>query len=188
MHKTPQENEKYKVVMNTLTKDAIEHNTKLLIEASNRGDFDEVKRLIPVSDPKFNHSEALLSAVVNGYIDIVKLLIPVSDPKANYSWALLNAAHFGHADIVKLLIPVSDPKASSSYALQAAASKSEIIQLLLPFSDYYLAKQELLECNKNITVLQQCIDEYEALQQKERLISILDERFEKTNPSIKRKM
>ena len=90
---------------NQLTKDQIDKNTKQLIKASKKGDTEEVKRLISVSDPTMNDSEALKCSAEYGHIECVKLLIPVSDPKAEDSIALAWAAYNGHIDIVELLIP-----------------------------------------------------------------------------------
>lgn len=173
-----------------LTPKQISHNTSLLIDAAQQGRIQEVINLIPVSDPKATDSEALLSAVLNGYIDIVKLLLPVSDPKANYSSILRWAVYYGREEMVKLLIPVSDAKAKNSYALWVATeyNKTECIKLLLPVSDYHLVAQKFSERGYDITVLEQCIEEYEALLQKDRLNNTLSETAETKNNFNKRKM
>lgn len=181
--------------MTTQTQSNIEHNTELLIQASRKGDIDEIKRLIPISDPKSEQWGALQVVASEGYIDCVKLLIPVSDPKQNNSAALLYASEHGYTEIVQLLIPVSDPKANGSWALQAAVKENQInaIKLLIPVSDYTLVMQTLLN-NKNVynrydtTVFQQCIDEYEALQQKNHLQDTIDEVVENKLHLVKRKM
>lgn len=58
------------------------NNTHLLLKAVMNNDVDEVKRLIPISDPKEMHSMALFGAALNGHVECVKLLIPVSDVDA----------------------------------------------------------------------------------------------------------
>lgn len=88
----------------------IKENTKLLIQAAETGDIVEVQRLIPISDPKSQESEALQFAVYYGHIECVKLLIPVSNPKEHNSRALCLAAENGRTECIELLYPVSDPK------------------------------------------------------------------------------
>lgn len=88
------------------------NNTHLLLKAVMNNDVDEVKRLIPISDPKASYSVALIEAAQNGHVECVKLLIPVSDPKEMNSMALFGAALNGHVECVKLLIPVSDVDAA----------------------------------------------------------------------------
>ena len=147
--------------MTTLMKEQIEKNKQLLIQACIRGNLEEVKRLIPVSDPKANNSSALRLAAEHGHIDIVKLLLPVSDPKALNSEALFEAAVYQRIDIVQMLIPVSD---------------------------YTMVLQNMLHDNEDITLVQQCIDEYEALQLKKRLNNTLSKNVEDKNNSNKRKI
>ena len=148
--------------MNTqLTKKDIEYNTNLLIEANKNDDVEAVQRLIPVSDPKADNSHALRWAAFYGHTEIVKLLISVSDPKANDSEALRMAARNGHIECVKLLLPVSDC--------------NHVIQ-------------QLQKENIDVTELKQCIEEYEALQQQERLNNTLVETIGTKNNLVKRKM
>lgn len=125
----------YHAHMNTMP--TIHENTKLLIQAAERGDVVEVQRLIPLSDAKAQSSEALQFAVYHGHIECVKLLIPVSNPKDRHSSALQLAARHGHTQCVKLLIPVSDPKADDSLVLQSAAyyGHTQCVQLLIPVLD-----------------------------------------------------
>lgn len=176
--------------MTPLTKEQTENNTTLLVKASHNGDINEVKRLVPISDPKAHSSYALLTACLYGHTEVVKLLLPVSDPMVENSYPLRAAARAGYLDIVKLLLPVSEPKAQGSYALRLAAQEGHIecVTLLLPVSDYQLVVKKLLDENKDVTLLQQCIDEYESLQQKERLTIQVDKVVENANKSVKRKM
>ncbi len=85
------------------------HQNLALCEASTRGLVDVVQVLIPASQPRANHSEALWCAAEAGHIDVVRLLLPVSDPKAGGSQALSAAAFEGHAEVVDELLPVSYP-------------------------------------------------------------------------------
>ena len=151
--------------------------------------MNQVKRLIPVSDPKASNSLALRRAATLGYIDIVEFLIPFSDPKAKHSEALSRAAMYGHTDIVQLLLPVSDPRAKDSEALQLAAKYGnvDIINLLLPVSDYQLVLKKNIG-NTGAVFLQQCIDEYETLLQKERLHNTLAHIDESKSNYAKRKI
>lgn len=176
--------------MNKLTQENIQRNNKLLIQASENGDVDEVRRLIPLSSPKAYKSEALLMAAMDGHTECVKLLIPVSDPKARKSEALVVAAEHGHIECVKLLIPVSDPKTNDSYALWVAVGneRTEIVELLIPLSNYHFIMHNLKSLNSDTTLLQQYVDNYEALQQKERLANEVDKVVENTYTSVKRKM
>lgn len=173
-----------------LTEQDIKRNTDALIQASAKGDINEVIRLIPISNPKDYGSYPLRTAAWNGHTECVKRLIPVSNPKAEKSQALQGAAQGGFLDCVTLLLPVSTPKANNSIALQLAAIKGhrDIVKLLIPVSNYRLAVKELLENNKDTTGLQQCIDEYEIQQQKERLTNVLNTVNTQKNNSAKRKI
>lgn len=148
----------------------IEENTNLLIEAARKGDTPEVQRLIPLSDPTCNDSQALVCAASGGHTQCVRLLIPVSvlkspalnlaagkgytqcvklllpayDLKAKSS-ALFWATANGHTDCVKLLILASDPKVDNSFALQKAVANAHqsCIDLLYPVSDPSAALHQL---------------------------------------------
>ena len=149
---------------------SIEENTNLLIEAARKGDTPEVQRLIPLSDPTCNDSQALVCAASGGhtqcvrvlipvsvlkspalnlaagkgYTQCVKLLLPVYDLKAKSS-ALFWATANGHTDCVKLLILASDPKVDNSFALQKAVANAHqsCIDLLYSVSDPHAALHEL---------------------------------------------
>lgn len=123
----------------------IAENTKLLIQAAERGDAAEVQHLIPISDPTFSDSEALCSAAQYGNAKCVELLISVSDPKADDSAALREASSNGHFKCVELLIPVSDAKANNSQALRYASSYGQLkcVELLYPVSDPTVVLKEL---------------------------------------------
>lgn len=115
----------------------IQHNTNLLIAAAMQGDYTEVERLIPISDPKINDSQALYFAAANGHAYCVERLIPVSDPLCSDSLALRLAVCNKHLACVKLLLGVSDPQAANSSIMLAAvlSGDRECVDLLYPLSD-----------------------------------------------------
>ena len=126
---------------------SIKRHTELLIAAAKDANVDEIKRLIPLSDPKTDGSAALQWAAEQGHTECVKLLIPVSDPKDNNSQALRWAAMHGRTDCVQLLIPVSDPKDNNSGALQLASGNGHTacVDLLYPVSDVATALHRMKE-------------------------------------------
>lgn len=126
-------------------------NTELLFEAARDGNAEEVRRLIPISDPKNNDSMALQVAASYGHTECVKLLIPVSDPKANNSAALGWAALYGNTDVLKVLIAVSDPKVNDSVALRQAVlhGHTDCVDALYGASDVYAALKHLHKNNMN---------------------------------------
>ena len=83
-------------------------NTKL-IRAARDGQTDEVRRLIPISDPKYDDSAALYWAAAKGHTECVRLLVPVSDANSDEASPLFKSAQNGHAECVQLLLPVTDP-------------------------------------------------------------------------------
>lgn len=80
------------------------------IYAVQMGLLDDVKRLIPLCDPKQHDSEALWHAATIGDVECLKLLIPVCNPKASNSLALQCALYYQHNDCVVLLHPLSNAK------------------------------------------------------------------------------
>lgn len=85
------------------------NNNTLLIKAASEGNAAEVRRLIPISDPKGKGGDAMAWAARFGHTQCVELLIPVSDPKAWGSEALRWAVENGHTQCVEFLYPVSEP-------------------------------------------------------------------------------
>lgn len=175
-----------------MTNTDIETNSKLLIQASFMGDIQAVKRLLPVSDPKFRDSSALWWAAENGHTEIVELLIPVSDPNAEKGGSnpLGWAAENGNIECVKLLIPVSDATSNDNFALRLAAEyeHKEIIQLLLPVSDYKQAVLYMTSQNRSTTLLTQCIEEYESQLLQQKLTAELQSVADIKQSNEKRKM
>lgn len=117
-----------------------------LVTAAKRGQLNVVRLLIPMSNPKANHSRALYSAAAAGQVHVVSELIPVSDPLAADSDALRMAACNGHLDVVQALIRVCDPKADDSAALRLAAQNGHlaIVCKLIPLSDPSANESEAL--------------------------------------------
>lgn len=95
-------------------------NAIALRDAAMHGDVEEVRRLIPISNPLHDGSIALRGAAGGGMAECVRLLIPVSDPLARNSHALQAAAMAGSIECVRLLIPVSDHLADDCLALEWA--------------------------------------------------------------------
>lgn len=126
-------------------------NTELLFEAAQDGNVEEVRRLIPISNPKHNDSLALQVAASYGHTDCVKLLIPVSDPKTNDSAALGWAARYGSIECLKLLIAVSDTQSNNSVALRTAVlnGHTQCVDLLYGVSDVHAALKHLQHNNMN---------------------------------------
>lgn len=150
---------------------------KALWLAVEMGNFDIVKMLVGVCNPKSDNSYALQLAAREGFLDIVTLLLPLTDPLANDSLALKWATNKENIEIVKLLLPVSNPQANKSRALLSAVQNQnkELVRILLPVSDYVsvLKRSDIQDSPRDCILLQQCIDEYEALQQKIRLTDAL---------------
>lgn len=101
--------------------DILMTDNQLLIEVAQKGLLAEVLRLIPLTDPTADNSEALAQAARHGHTDCVEALIPVSDVGADNSFALWIAANQGHSDCVAVLIPHSRPKDGHCRALKTAA-------------------------------------------------------------------
>lgn len=176
-----------------LTQHDDEENTLRLIKAATQGSVNDVKELIPVSDPKSQKSWALRCAAERGNLEIVRLLLPVSDLEDVCSGALRRSAANGHTDIVRLLVSVLDRSVqhNNHYALKWAAinGHAECVKLLLPISDYKTVLKDMdLKVYKNLCFLQKNVDEYEILQQKERLNNTLDETVDAKKNVVKRKI
>lgn len=92
--------------MNTMP--TVAENTKLLIQAAGRGDVVEVRRLIPISDPKLQESAALQLAVYYGHIECVALLVPVSDCTVGGSAPLWMATGRRNRECMELVFDHSD--------------------------------------------------------------------------------
>lgn len=161
--------------------------------AAQYGYTEIVQLLIPVSDPKAIDSEALRLAAKFGHTDTVRLLIPVSEPMAEASDALQLAALHGQVECIKLLIPVSNPKADNSASLQWALQQRrvdsdhlECVKCLIPVSNCDEVLNRLQDEHKH--VLKTCMEEYEVMQQKERLLNRLHRVVNTKNISNKRKI
>lgn len=179
-----------------LTSADIEQNNQSLVLSSMVGNIENVKRLIPISDPKSGSAWALMAAAENGHTEIVKLLIPLSKPwDEDYGMSpLARAAWNGHTECVKILLPVFDPKAEDSQALRVATRRKHIecIKCLIPVSDYHLVLNTFSGRNihQSVELLKTLVQEYEATQQKERLttnIQSVANKQQNASP-VKRKM
>jgi len=194
---------------------SIEHNTELLCEASKTGNSEEVRRLIPISDPKAQDSDALRLAAKNGHTECARLLIKVSSAFGMaLCWAahnghadcvellisvpepidglkaLLWAAERGHAECVKLLIPISDPKKYYSRALQLAVrhGHTPCVELLYPVSDPLIALKTLQESCPNQPEKWIALKQYIEIEEAKRLRDALSHEVGNGSPGRKHKM
>ena len=63
-----------------------QENTKKLIEASRNGHMEEVKKWLPISDPKANDNESLRWACDYNNQELFDVLYPVSEPEKALEW------------------------------------------------------------------------------------------------------
>lgn len=156
----------------------IEANTGLLIRAAQEGDTHEVQRLIPLSTPQEQHSQALLQAVRKQHVDCIKILIPVSNPK-DYNDLFLEAVKVGYEPSIELLMVVADPKFNDSEALfwSTEMRNSDIIDMLIDVSDVNVVLRNLKkEYSADESWAWECLEEIlEARQQKEVLTTAVEE-------------
>jgi hypothetical protein len=108
--------------------------TNELIFAARNGNANDVRRFIPLCDPKYNHSEALCAAAENGHAECVALLILLSDPKAQGYHPLRLACMNNHIECVRLFLQ-STPNDDKSLALHECVKHQhlECLELLIPF-------------------------------------------------------
>lgn len=83
----------------------VEENTEFLHKAIEEGNTVLALQLLPVSNPRLWHSQALWTAVTQNNIVMVEALIPFSDPSDPMCKAIEMAAQEGHEEIVRMLIP-----------------------------------------------------------------------------------
>ena len=102
----------------------LKKNNQKLFEASKKGQLEEVKQLLSVSDLKVYESYALRLASQYGHTEVVKLLISVSDPKVNRSEALCWSCHNKNQEIFDLLYSVSEPE-KALYFMKKENKKGE---------------------------------------------------------------
>lgn len=107
-----------------------------------------------------------------------------SDPPENNDWALIEACKNGTVEEVAQLLDICE-RETNSYALQVAVGNSclEIIQFLIPFSDYHQTLNRIKFNNTlnigytDTRVFEQCIGEYENEQQCKRLEKVVEQRL-----------
>lgn len=149
-----------------------------LIEACQRGHVADVTRLLPICDVRKSNFAAFREGVRQGHAEVVELFVSASTELPKHA-ALQDAVLRGHTTLIPLLMGEHD---ANNNALQTAASlgatRRQIIELLLPFSDY----QQTLKCMQHnnahkighttdTMVLEQCIEEYEVERQREMLMN-----------------
>jgi len=96
-----------------------------LVEAARNGNADDVRRFIPLCDPKYNHSEC------------VRLLVPVSRPKNDKSGVVRMCVQMQHSECLELLLPFFDANCRGGMALCDAAQAGYIhgVRRLIPLTD-----------------------------------------------------
>lgn len=108
-------------------------------------DFDEFERLLPISQPTLYDSWALLLATEMGQLDMIKRLVPVSD-LPNCLECVLVAAAEGHVECLEYLVQYIENDRIGHRALVRAVIKNqdECLSVLLPFVDATLNDSEAL--------------------------------------------
>lgn len=113
-----------------------------LFMAAQKGDTEEVRRLIPISDATIQSNRALRHAVSEGHAECVKLLLPVSrlTDEVAYENLVVGAIENNHTECVKILLAVEnlsfDPSFAVTYFLMRAVSweKIDLVRFLIPLA------------------------------------------------------
>lgn len=149
-----------------------------LIEACQRGHVADVTRLLRICDPRKSNFAAFREAVRQGHTEVVELFVSTTTQLPKHA-ALQDAVLRGRTTLIPLLIGERD---SNTYALQTASQLGEkrrqIIEMLIPVSDYQKTLKRMEDMNANPlghaadpTVLKQCIEQYECEQQRKMLMN-----------------
>ena len=101
-----------------MDEDDIIDNSISLIAAARLGDINEVSRLIPISNPLYNNSQALCHAVVRKNTIMAQMLAPVSDVTLNHCEVLQVATLQQDTPMIELLYPYCDASATLQYMLK----------------------------------------------------------------------
>lgn len=131
------------IIMSTIDEKTLAENSDALCLAARNGDIDEVRRLIPISDPSVYNYQPLTWAVTYRYTDILRELIPVSkiDRKGALDTLLNQAAVNGDAKSLAVLLPYyastlpSDVDINTIFTRTAEAGHVDCLAALLPFCD-----------------------------------------------------
>lgn len=152
-------------------------NNWALIQACKNNNLEEVRRLLPISNPQAHQSTAVAWAARCGCIEMVQLLAPLSNLQSDKCFAVQAAASSDQVEVLQYLLEYDIPQATLNDALELVAYKAEIIKLLLPGSNYSKVLHDIQKNNAeratygqiNTTVLEQCIEEYDIELQRQRL-------------------
>lgn len=112
---------------------------KLLLEAVDNNDVQQVNNLILTAHPKSNKNCALRNAAKKGHTQCVAALVAVScfEFDEHIAGALQLAAEYGHSECVALLLPHMHPLTYPSSCKKAARNAHKnIVQTLLPLVDH----------------------------------------------------
>lgn len=128
----------------------IKKNNNYLIKASEFGNLEMVKLLLPLSNPNYKQNEAIITACYNYNIDIVKYLLPFSNKFAQEGEALVIAAMNGDLNLINLLNPADYPKKVNNSAVLKSIiwSNNHVLNLFLPFSNINEIKKRLESMKK----------------------------------------
>lgn len=128
--------------MSTIDGKTLAENSDALCIAARDGDIDEVRRLIPISDPSVYNYQPLTWAVYYRYTDILRELVPVSDiHRSGALQSLLEqTAVNGDVPSLKLLLSYHQSACSDvcfnkilTYAVDS--ENIEYLKTLLPLCD-----------------------------------------------------
>lgn len=133
------------IVMTTanLDENTLSENSDALCIAARDGQLDEVRRLIPISDPSVYDYQPLIWAVYYGYTDILLELIPVSriDRKGVLHELLDQAVVNEDAKSLEVLLPYyaatlpDDVDTTQIFKSAVTSGSVDCLSLLLPFCD-----------------------------------------------------
>jgi len=158
------------------------------MEAARDGRTDEVRRLLPLSDPKYCDSAALYWASANGHAECVQLLLPATDP-VHYPRALDFAAMEGRTDCVKILMGVvSTDERSKALRTASRYSRHDVVDVFFEASAPDTALTILMEQHPNTPQywqhLKDKVEVFTAQQQKQ----VLQNEIGHSGMSVVRKM
>lgn len=80
----------------------------------------------PGESPNQAYLWALESAIQQGNLDCARRLLPLCDPKENHSSTLCRAANGAGVEAVLLLLPVSDASSRDHHALRLACARADL--------------------------------------------------------------
>lgn len=151
-----------------MSKSILQDNNEKLIDAVRFNDAEQVRKMIPISDPRYLQSHALRLAARMGHPQCLKLLIPVSDCDEFDYEALIHASIKGNVECVRLLIAHSNTHACSTalgaallresatdghkHCAQALYDVSDLKETLRQISYKNIASETMADLKKRINI------------------------------------